>query len=122
MTRQMGRVNETLRDALGVVILRELRDPRVAPLTSITSVATSPDLQRARVFVSVLGSPEEQTATVAALQAASGFLRRTLFDRLRIRRMPELVFHLDTSIDESERLSDIIERAAGAATAEGDSS
>lgn len=112
MTRQMGRVNETLRDALGLVILRDLRDPRVAPLTSITAVTTSPDLQHARVFVSVLGSAEEQAATVAALQTASGFLRRTLFGRLRIRRIPDLDFHLDTSVQEGERLLQLIDRAA----------
>ena len=113
MTRRMSRVNELLREELGRLILRDVRDPRVvAPLTSITGVDAAPDLHTAQVFVSVFGSPAEREATVEALQAAAGFVRRALGDRVRLKRVPALTFRLDTSIEEGEEMQHLIDRAA----------
>jgi len=122
MTRRMARVNGLLRDELGQVILREIRDPRVALLTTITEVTTSPDLQQAQVFVSVMASPEEQRDTLEGLQAAAGFIRRALYGRLKIRRVPDLVFRLDSSLQEGDDMLRLIDRVTAGPTAAGEPS
>lgn len=100
MSRRTERVNELLRDELSDLLLREVRDPRLGGLISITRVEVTPDLCNARVYVSVMQEPEERTAAVRALNAAAAFLHRELKQRLQMRRVPFLVFKLDTSIEE----------------------
>ena len=92
-------------DQLGQVITRELsdlmrmrmKDPRIG-FASITAVEVTKDLSYAKVFVSVMGTPEEQRETMRGLRHASGFLRHELAQRLTIRHVPELTFQLDESI------------------------
>jgi ribosome-binding factor A len=118
-------------DQLGEVIARELsdlirtrlKDPRVG-FASITDVEVSNDIRHAKVFVSVMGEQEEQRATLAALEHATGFLRHELAQRLTIRHTPELLFRLDTSIERGTRVLDLIHRVsatpAGASTPRGE--
>src|SRR5260370_7987457 len=84
-----------------------LKDPRVG-FASITHVEVSGDLRHAKVFVSVMGSPEEQEGTVKGLKHAAGFLRRELAGRLVLRYMPELVFKLDMSIEQGSTVLELI--------------
>jgi ribosome-binding factor A len=86
------------------VLQRELRDPRVASLTSITGVDVSADVRHAKIHVSVMGTAEEQRATMAALQRATGFVRSKLGEELTIRHVPEVAFELDTSIERGDRV------------------
>src|SRR3954465_12122369 len=72
-TARMRRVNEAIREILGDAIATELKDPRIGFVT-VTEVDTSPDLRAARVYVSVLGSPEERESSLAGLHSAHGFL------------------------------------------------
>ena len=109
MSRRLERVNELLRQELSQLVARELRDPRVPLLVTITRVDTSVDLQHARVYISVMGDSEEKGAAMAALQSAAGFLRRTLRPRLAMRYVPILSFHLDESIEEGDRMLRAIE-------------
>jgi ribosome-binding factor A len=99
MSRRTERVNDLIREELSDLLLREVRDPRLTGLISITHVEVSPDLSNARVAVSVMAEPEEQTAAIKALNAAAGFLHRELMKRLEMRRVPFLNFRLDTSIE-----------------------
>src|SRR5262249_34256143 len=102
-------------DQLGEVITQELsdlirtrmKDPRIG-FASITDVELSADLRHAKVFVSVLGSPEEQRATLQGLEHAAGFLRHELAQRLNIRYTPEIVFKLDESIERGTRILQLI--------------
>ena len=101
MSRRTERVNELIRAELSDLLLREVRDPRLGGLISITRVEVTPDLYNARVFVSVMQEPAERTAALRALNAAASFLHRELKQRLQMRRIPFLVFKLDTSIEEA---------------------
>ena len=112
MSRRTEQVNELLRQELAALLSRELRDPRLAGLVSITQVDVSPDLRRAHVWVSVLGSEEERASSMAALHAARPFLRRELAHRLRLRNTPDLDFESDTSMERAQHLTDIMRHNA----------
>ena len=104
MSRRTARVSELLREEISALLLREVKDPRISGLVSIVSVDVSPDLRQARVYVSVLGTSEEQEATLRGLRAAEGFLRGQLGERLKMRRIPVLQFQQDRSIEQGSRI------------------
>lgn len=85
-----------------------LKDPRVHRLTSITAVDVSRDLRHAKVFVSVMGSEEEQEKTLEGLRSAGGFIRSELGKQIRLNYHPELSFELDTSIEHSLKISQML--------------
>jgi ribosome-binding factor A len=103
------KLGELITAELSDLIRTRLKDPRVG-FASITRVEVSGDLRHAKVFVSVMGTPEEQAETMKGLKNANGFLRHELAGRLTLRYMPELAFKLDTSIEEGARILDIINR------------
>ena len=84
-----------------------VKDPRVG-FASVTHVEVSGDFRHARIFVSVMGSEEEQRETMKALRHANGFLRHELASRLTLRYMPELDFRLDKSIEKGAQVLDLI--------------
>jgi len=104
-------------DQLGVVIGQELidlirtrmKDPRVG-FASVTDVELTADLRHAKVFVSVMGSEEEQKQSLDSLNRATGFLRHELAQRLTIRHTPELTFKLDQSIARGVHLVDLMNK------------
>ena len=93
------------------MLVGELKDPRLDGLSTVTEVRLSPDLKQARVYVSVIGTQEEQAAALKGLQAASGFIRHELTERLHLRRAPELHFVLDTSETYGNRIDELLRRA-----------
>lgn len=112
-----SRLGEQLRRELSVKITHVVRDPEVGPL-AVTGVEVSADLWFARVYVRPEGSEEEKVRTLAALDRAAPFLRSVLGRELHIRRMPELRFERDTSIEAGRRIEEILrevlpERDAG---------
>jgi len=106
---RMRRVNEGMRGILSDVISKELLDPRIGFVT-VTSVRTSPDLRHARVYVSVLGDPEERGATMAGLQSSSGFLQSRVGSALRLKHTPTLTFDYDDSIDHGMRITELLDK------------
>ena len=92
---------------LSDLLRTRVKDPRVG-FASITHVEVSGDLRHAKVFVSVMGSPEEQVATIKTLKHAAGFLRHELASRITLRYMPELAFKLDNSIAEGAHVLELI--------------
>jgi ribosome-binding factor A len=92
------------------MLLRELNDPRLGPLISITRVEVTPDLANARVFVSVMGDEGEQKQAMKALEAAGGFMHRELKKRLTMRKVPFLNFRLDTSIAEGAEVLSLLDK------------
>jgi ribosome-binding factor A len=104
----MRRVNEAVREVVSARIAEGLRDPRIGFVT-VTSVDTSPDLRQARVYVSVLGTPEERDATMAGLESAHGVLQQAVATELRMKRTPTLQFVFDESIDRGMRISELLE-------------
>ena len=112
MSRRMGRVNELIREELSILLLHELKDPRIVAMTTVTHVETSPDLEHARVFVSVMGTEDERAGAMQGLKSAEGFLRRSLAGRVKMRRVPALNFALDTSMEEGAQMLELIDRVA----------
>lgn len=109
MSQRTERIGDQIRGELGTLLLREVRDPRVK-LATVSRVQVSRDLGHARVLVSVLGSEEERSAAVSALNGAGGFLRRELAARLSLRVTPQLTFVLDRGAEHSLRISEILDR------------
>lgn len=102
------RVSDEIRRRLTELIRTALKDPRVSFLSSITRVEMSPDLRYAKVLVSVMGTPQQQQDSIAALKHAAGFLRHELGVDLRLRHTPEIHFVLDHSLEEGDRVLRII--------------
>ncbi len=99
MTRRTERVNDLIRDEISDILRKGVKDPRLAHLVTVTEVVVSPDLRLAKVFISVLGTEEEKKETMAGLNAAKGFLRHELRNRLTLRYVPDLDFRYDSSIE-----------------------
>jgi len=108
MADRMRRVNEAVREVVSVRIAEGLRDPRIGFVT-VTSVDTSPDLRQARVYVSVLGNPEEREATMAGLESAHGVLQQAVGRELRLKHTPTLQFVFDESIERGMRISELLD-------------
>lgn len=89
-------------------IIRELKDPRVGIMTSVTDVEVTPDLKYAKVYISALGDDEASEKTIEGLKAASGFIRRELARRLNLRNTPELRFLADTSLAYGMKMDKLI--------------
>lgn len=110
--RRIDRINELLRSEIAELISREIKDPRLAGLISVTEVDTTTDLRHAKVFVSVFGTEEDRASSLAALRSATGFLRREVAQRVTFRHMPELEFHLDTSLEHGDRIMRLLRQVA----------
>jgi ribosome-binding factor A len=104
----MERLNVLLQREISDLIRRELRDPRLAEIVTLTRVQTSSDLAAATAYVSVMGDAEEKKATLKALGHAAPFIRRQLTHRLSIRRTPDLHFELDESMEEAAHVLDLM--------------
>jgi ribosome-binding factor A len=115
--RRIDRVNELLRSELSELISREIKDPRLSGLISVTEVDTTADLRHAKVFVSVFGREDERRSSLEALRSATGFLRREVAQRVTFRYMPELEFHLDSSIEQGDRIMQLLKQVAPASPA-----
>jgi len=110
MTRRIKRVNNLIRQELSELLQRQVKDPRLGNFVAVTEVSTSPDLKHAKVFISSICSEGEKQETLSVLTAASGFLRNELTRRLRMRRIPELSFQWDDSIERGAHLLDLIDK------------
>ncbi len=106
---RMRRVNEAVREVLSSRIAEGLKDPRIGFVT-VTGVETTPDLRRARVYVSVLGDDRERDRTLAGLESSHGLLQAAIASELRLKRTPTLEFVYDASVDRSMRISELLER------------
>ena len=102
------RVAHEVQAAIGSLLSRgELRDPRIGFIT-ITGVKMSPDLRVAKVFYSMIGSPEERKASQKGLNAAKGFIRREVSARVQLRVSPEIYFVFDESIVEGDKIDRLL--------------
>ena len=104
MSRRVDRVNELLRLEISQLLARQVKDPRLSGVITITEVRAAPDLRTALVLVSVMGDDETKKTALAGIQAAAKFLRMELRDRVSLRYVPFLSFTLDDSLETSDRL------------------
>lgn len=114
------RVADFVREEGSEIISRRLKDPRIAPMTTITSVDVSGDLSVVTIYVSVMGDQEAKDSTMTALNRGKGFFRTELGRRLSLRHVPEISFELDESIDRGTRILGILSKlSAGEDPADG---
>lgn len=109
--KRLARLNEQMKREISEILRRDVRDPRVGPVT-VTRVEVSGDLWMARVFVRLTGSEEQRSEAMTGLEAAAPFVRRTLGSALHIRRVPELRFHEDRALDHAMRIEEILKEVA----------
>ncbi|MCL0047526.1 30S ribosome-binding factor RbfA [Dehalococcoidia bacterium] len=111
MSRRVDRINGLLREEISKLLLREIKDPRLSGLLTITQVTTSPDLRNAKVYLSVLGDDEASTAALQGIQSAATFLRKQLRERLRLKYVPFLTFEIDDSMETSDHIFRLMDQA-----------
>lgn len=104
-----GRVQETLREEIGVMIDGELTDPRIGSAT-VTEVTLDPGGKSGQVYIAVNGDEADEDRTLEGLRAARGYIRSQLLDRLGVRHVPELSFHIDRSEKINARMDTLLTR------------
>ncbi len=92
------RVNVEVQRELSNIIRGGIKDPRVAPMTSVVAVEVAPDLKTCKAYISVFGDEKAQQDTVKGLQSAEGYIRRELARNLNMRNTPQISFVMDQSI------------------------
>jgi len=108
--RRTDRVSDLLKREISQLLLRrEVKDPGIPEMITITAVEVSADLRHAQVFYSLMGGIQDAEQCQRALVRASPFIRRRLGRVLRIKRVPELIFRFDRSIERGVRLIKILD-------------
>lgn len=108
--RRSKRLNSLLKEVLVEVILKEVKDPRMAPLVTVTKVDITKDLHHAKVYISIIGTEKERRDTLEALTSAAGFIGVNASKKVIMRFFPSLTFHLDTTVDEQMKIDALIEK------------
>jgi len=109
-SHRLARVSEAIREVVAETVLFELRDPRVKKVT-VTRAEVSADLQHAKVYVSIMGTPSQQKLALHGLKHAAGFLQSKVADRLQTRYTPLLSFHLDEGVKKSLEITRLLNEA-----------
>lgn len=99
------RVNAEVQRELSNILRGGIKDPRVAPMTSVVTVEVAPDLKTCKAYISVLGDQKAQENTIRGLQSAEGYIRRELARTINMRNTPEIQFVLDQSIEYGVNMS-----------------
>ena len=110
--KRINRISEEVRKIVSELLTIGLKDPRINPMTSVTNVEITRDLGYANIYVSVLGDKEEKEDTLKGLESAKGFIGKEIASKIDLRYVPELVFHLDQSIEQGIYMSKLIEKVA----------
>lgn len=106
--KRTDRLNSLLKEVISEVIKSHVRNPHITELITITRVEITKDLHYAKVFVSVMGTPEKKIETIKALQSAAGFIAVNASKEIVIRYFPTLTFKLDDSLEKHFRISDLL--------------
>jgi len=106
--QRTDRLNSLLKEVISDVIRREVRNPHVNTLLTVTRVDITKDLHQAKVYVSVIGTEAEKVETLAALQTAAGFIAVTASKEVVLRYFPALTFKLDDSVDKHFRVEKLL--------------
>lgn len=104
------RINMEVQRELSEIIRREIKDPRIHPMTTVVAVEVTPDLKYCKAYISVLGEEEAAKNTIAGLKSGVGYIRRELARRINLRNTPELTFILDQSIEYGVHMSHLIDQ------------
>jgi ribosome-binding factor A len=111
-SRRQRRVSELVQEEISELLQRKVSDPRLSFVT-VTYVKVSADLRQAHVYVSTMGDQEARQEMLAGLRHATGFLRHELAARSALRYVPNLTFHLDNSLERSQRIMQLLDQLEG---------
>lgn len=103
------RINSEVLRELSNIIRKDIKDPRINPMTSVVSVDVAPDLKTCKAYISVLGDEQSQKDTLAGLVSAEGYIRRQLARTVNLRNTPEIKFVIDQSIEYGVKMSKLID-------------
>ena len=106
--QRTDRLNSLLKEVISEVIKRDVRNPHVTELVTVTRVQISKDLRHAKVFISVIGTDPQKAETIAALTSAAGFIAVNSSQKVTMRYFPELRFKLDDSVDKHMRIEELL--------------
>lgn len=111
---RQGRLGEEIKKILSDMLLKELKDPRLSAMISITAVEVTSDGSYATVYLSVLGfggadDEKSQKDALEALRSAKGFIRNEIGRKIKLRHVPDLVFKIDHSMEYGRHISEIID-------------
>ena len=109
MTYRVERLNSFLRQEISDIVQRYVKDPRLGSFVSVTSVEITKDMRYAKIFISRYGTDQEKADTIKALESASGYIRHELGERMKTRRIPELSFRLDNTMEKAAKVLKIID-------------
>lgn len=110
MAYRIDRINNLIRQELSELLHRQVKDPRLGGFITVTSVSTSTDLKYAKVYVSQLDTQANRQDLLSTLSTAAGYFRRELTKSLRLRRIPELSFHWDDSLERGARILNLMDQ------------
>lgn len=103
------RINGEVQRALAEIIRGEIKDPRIAPMTSVVAVEVAPDLKTCKAYISVLGDDTARDETLQGLKSAEGFIKSRLAKTINLRNTPEITFVMDQSIEYGVNMSKLID-------------
>ncbi|NEP59989.1 MAG: 30S ribosome-binding factor RbfA [Symploca sp. SIO2G7] len=107
--RRISRVSSLIKQEVSQMLFSDIKDDRVgAGMVSVTNVDVSGDLQHAKIYVSVYGTDEARAQTMAGLESATGYVRRELGKRIRLRRTPEVKFIEDRGLEYGDRMMELL--------------
>ena len=109
--QRSDRVGDEIRTVIAEILRTGIKDPRLPAMVSVVEVRASRDLSHAHVYISVFGDEQQKKDALAALHSATGYIRRELVRRVRLRIAPELHFLIDESIERGFRLTQLIDEA-----------
>ena len=112
MNRRAERLASIIRRELAEIILHELSDPRLVGMPSVTRVELTDDLSIANVYVTIMGTPGQQTAALNALKHSAGLMRTRLTKEMSIRQVPFLQFEIDEKLKKELEVLELIDKVA----------
>ena len=107
--KRINRISEEIRKVVSNLLFNGLKDPRINPMATVTSVEVTRDLSFANIYISVLGDDLEKENTILGLESAKGFIRKEIGSRVDLRHVPEPRFHLDESIENAMHMDKLIQ-------------
>lgn len=108
--KRLKRIESELKKEISILINSDIKDPRIAPITSITEINLTNDLQSAKIYISILGDEFAKSETMEGLKNSTGFIKRELGNRMNLRHIPDLKFILDTQIEQAIHIESLIDR------------
>jgi ribosome-binding factor A len=105
--KRSERVADLVRKEISEMLVRTIKDPRIGFVT-ITRVAVTDDCRSARIYYSVVGSPDERERSLEGLNSAKGYIRRELGHRMKLKYTPEIIFQFDPSVEYAVHMGELI--------------